>query len=126
VILQSENPQERLILDAGQTYIQDLAKVDELKITPQLEEEYKQTLAGVTGTVQVLIPLSGLVDIDELRTKLEKNLGKVEGEIKSLTGRLNNQGFVNKAPAEVVQGARDSLAEAQKQADILKERLARL
>jgi valyl-tRNA synthetase len=126
VILQSENPQERLIVNAGQTYIQDLAKVDELKITPQLEEEYKQTLAGVTGTVQVLIPLSGLVDIDELRAKLEKNLGKVEGEIKSLTGRLNNQGFVNKAPAEVVQGARDSLAEAQKQADILKERLARL
>ncbi len=126
VILQSENPQERLVLDAGRTYIENLAKVSELTVTPQLDQEYKQVLAGVTGTIQVLIPLSGLVDLEVLRAKLEKNLGKVEGEIKSLEGRLNNPGFVNKAPDEVVQGAKDSLAEAQQQSAILQDRLARL
>ena len=82
--------------------------------------------AGVVGTVQVLIPLTGLVDVDALRAKLEKDLSKVEGEIKSLSGRLSNPGFVDKAPEEVVQGARDALAEAQTQAEILKSRLAML
>ena len=82
--------------------------------------------AGVVGTVQVLIPLTGLVDVAALKAKLEKDLGKVEGEITSLSGRLSNPGFVDKAPAEVVQGARDALAEARTQAEILKSRLAML
>ncbi|MEM6592702.1 MAG: valine--tRNA ligase, partial [Cyanobacteria bacterium P01_C01_bin.73] len=83
-------------------------------------------IAGVIGTVQVLIPLTGVVDVDALRAKVEKDLGKVEGEIKSLSGRLSNSGFVDKAPAQVVQGARDALAEAQKQAEILRDRLKML
>lgn len=126
VILQSESEQERSILESGQKYIQDLGKVEKLTITPQLQQQTEQVVAGVVGTIQALIPLSGVVDIASLRAKLEKNLGKIETEIKSLSGRLNNPGFVNKAPEEVVQGARDALAEAQKQAEILRERLKRL
>ena len=126
VILQSESDEERSILEAGQTYIQDLAKVEQLKIVPTLSEEIGQVIAGVVGTVQALIPLTGVVDINVLHAKLEKNLSKVEGEIQSLTARLNNPGFVNKARPEVVQGARDALAEAQKQAEILRERLQHL
>ncbi|MGB5972791.1 MAG: valine--tRNA ligase, partial [Nodosilinea sp.] len=86
----------------------------------------QKLFAGVTGTVQVLIPLTNVVDIDALRAKVEKDLGKVEADIKSLSGRLNNPGFVNKAPADVVQGARDALTEAEAQATILKSRLAML
>ncbi|MFW6360086.1 MAG: CAAD domain-containing protein, partial [Chroococcales cyanobacterium] len=126
VILQSESESERKILDAGRPYIQDLGKVDNLTITPTLTEEQQKGVAGVTGTVQVIIPLAGIVEVDKLRAKLEKNLGKVEAEVKSLTGRLNNPGFVNNAPDSVVQGARDNLAEAEKQAEILQERLKRL
>ncbi|PSO48721.1 MAG: valine--tRNA ligase [Cyanobacteria bacterium SW_9_44_58] len=125
-ILQSENQQEREILSKGETYIRELAKVEELTITASLENDQQQAIAGVVGTVQVLIPLAGVVDIDMLRSKLEKNLSKVEGEVQSLRGRLNNENFVNKAPEDVVQGARDALAEAEKQQSILQQRLARL
>ncbi|MBD1873874.1 valine--tRNA ligase [Nodosilinea sp. FACHB-131] len=89
-------------------------------------EQNQKLFAGVTGTVQVLIPLTGVVDVDALRAKVEKDLGKVEAEINSLSGRLSNPGFVDKAPADVVQGARNSLAEAEAQATILKARLAML
>jgi valyl-tRNA synthetase len=127
VILQSESESERSILESGQIYIQDLAKVEQLTITPTLKkEEIGQVIAGVVGTVQALIPLSGIVDIEALHAKLEKNLSKVEGEIKSLTERLNNPNFVNKAATEIVQKAREALAEAQKQAEILRERLQHL
>ncbi len=88
--------------------------------------DQRKMFAGVTGTVQVLIPLTGVIDVDALRAKLEKDLAKAEGEMKSLNGRLGNQGFVSKAPADVVQGARDALAEAEKQATLGKERLAML
>ncbi|WP_035984958.1 valine--tRNA ligase [Leptolyngbya sp. KIOST-1] len=94
--------------------------------TDETSEPSQKLFAGVTGTVQVLIPLTGVVDVDALRAKVEKDLTKVEAEIKSLSGRLSNPGFVDKAPAEVVQGARDALAEAEAQAAILKSRLAML
>ncbi len=126
VILQSGNSRERQILEAGQSYIKDLAKVETLTITPSLERELKTTMAGVVGTVQVLIPLAGVVDVDSLRAKLERDLGKVEAEIKSLSQRLANEKFVSKAPPEVVQGAKEALEEAKQQADILRDRLNRL
>ncbi len=123
VILQSENQEERTILEKGRAYIQDLPKVEKLTITPTLKEKLKGAIAGVVGTVQVLIPLQGVVDIDVLRAKLEKNLAKVEAEVNSLSNRLNNQKFISKAPEEVIQAAKDSLAEAQTQAQILRDRL---
>ncbi|AFZ16060.1 valine--tRNA ligase [Allocoleopsis franciscana] len=126
VILQSSSDEERQILEAGQSYIKDLAKVESLTITPALEQELKTTMAGVVGTVQVLMPLEGVVDFDALRAKLERDLGKVEAEAKSLSGRLANQNFVSKAPADVVQGAKEALAEAEKQAEILRDRLSQI
>ena len=50
----------------------------------------------------------------------------MEKELKSLSGRLKNPGFVNKAPEDVIQAAKDSLKEAQTQAQILRDRLKRL
>jgi valyl-tRNA synthetase len=125
-ILQTESETESRILHEGATYIRDLPKVENLTVTKTLAEDPGRVIASVFGTVQILIPLTGIVDIDLLRSKLEKNLAKVEAEVKSLTGRLSNPGFVNKAPAEVIQGARDALAEAQKAAEILSDRLQRL
>jgi valyl-tRNA synthetase len=85
----------------------------------------EQTIVGVVGTVQVSIPLAGLVDLVAMRAKTEKDLNKVEAEIQSLSTRLSNPKFVDKAPAEVVKVARDALAEAKKQAEILQTKLDR-
>ncbi|MBJ7900331.1 MAG: valine--tRNA ligase [Cyanobacteria bacterium RI_101] len=126
VILQSENPQEREILAQTQTYLQDLAKVESLTLTERLERENLQCIAGVVDTVQVLIPLSGLVDLEALRGKLEKNLAKIAKEVQGLENRLNNPGFTAKAPPEVLEGNRQSLAEARKQMEILQRRLQSL
>ena len=126
VMLQSDSDSERQILKAGEAYIQNLAEVDQLKITESLTEEPKEAIASVVGTVQAVIPLKGLIDIDSFRTKLAKKLSKVEGEVQALSNRLKNPGFTNKAPAEVVQGAREALNEAQKQSEILQERLQSL
>ncbi len=126
VILQSESEYERKILHSGTQYIQDLGKVAQLTIFPSLTEDPGKVIAGVSGTVQILIPLTGIVDIPALGAKLEKKLGKLEGEVQSLRGRLNNPNFVNKAPDEIVQTTKDALAEAEKQSEILRERLERL
>jgi len=97
-----------------------------LETEAKLETEEPQSIAGVVGTVQVLIPLAGVVDTVALRSKLEKTLKKVEAEAQSLTSRLSNTTFVDKAPPEVIKGARSALTEAQTQAEILRDRLKTL
>jgi valyl-tRNA synthetase len=126
VVLQSESETELTTLAKGEAYIFKSAKVETLELTQAVDDRLKQAIAGVVGTIQVLIPLEGLVDVPALCAKLEKSLGKVEKEIQALSGRLNNPGFVNKAPADVIQSAQASLAEAQAQQVILQERLQRL
>jgi valyl-tRNA synthetase len=126
--LQSESAKERSILNAGQSYIQDLAKVETLTVvgslTPSTTSE--NAIAGVVGTIQVVIPLEGVVDLDALRSKLAKSLSKAIAESQSLSARLGNPNFVGKAPADVVAGVRLALAEAEKQAEILRDRLESL
>jgi valyl-tRNA synthetase len=85
-----------------------------------------QQIAGVVGTIQVSIPLAGVVDIAVLRAKLQKDLTKAQAEAQALSQRLSNASFVDKAPAEVVQNARTALAEAEKQTEILQNRLDNL
>ena len=110
--------------DSNGVTASDLIKAAQSVYDPSTDQ--RKMFAGVTGTVQVLIPLTGVVDVDALRAKLEKDLAKSEGELKSFSGRLSNKGFTDKAPAEVVQGARDALAEAEKQVKLIQERLAML
>jgi valyl-tRNA synthetase len=123
VILQTENEREQKILASTESYIEELAKVEELTITASLAAQQTQAIASVVGTIQVLIPLAGIIDVEALKTKLVKKLAKIEAEVKSLTDRLNNPGFVNKAPAHVVQNTKDDLKEAQTQLEILEKRL---
>jgi valyl-tRNA synthetase len=119
------NTQELWEQVAGQRFAEPMADDEDAIASPMIEDA-QQMFAGVYGTVQILIPLTGLVDVNALKAKLEKDLSKVENEIKAVSGRLSNAGFVDKAPADVVAGARDALAESQKQAELLKERLAML
>jgi valyl-tRNA synthetase len=86
----------------------------------------QRTLAGVCGELQVLLPLDGLVDLEALRGRLEKDMAKAEKEIKGLAGRLANPNFADKAPAAVVAECRANLAEAEAQAELARRRLADL
>jgi valyl-tRNA synthetase len=98
----------------------------ETELPPPPTAEKENSIAGVVGTVQVVIPLKGVVDIEVVRAKLEKSLQKAEAEAQSLSARLSNSKFVDKAPTDVVQTTRETLAEAQKQAEILRIRLQTL
>ena len=126
IILQTESAAEIASLEPVTDYIKNIAKIEKLEIKSTLPNDLGQVIAGVVGTVQIVMPLTGIVDIPALRSKLEKSLSKIDREIQSLSGRLGNPGFVNKAPAEVIKTAQDSLAEAKTQAKIIQERLKSL
>ncbi len=83
-------------------------------------------LVGVSGELEVLLPVEGLVDIDALRSRLEKDLAKAEKEIADLSKRLANSNFAEKAPADVVAESREKLSDAESQAALARKRLSDL
>jgi valyl-tRNA synthetase len=92
----------------------------------QAGEAEPASAAAVVGTMRVLIPLAGLIDLDAERTRLKKEIARIEGEIKKCTGKLGNANFVANAPAEVVAQERARLADWNTQLNALREQSGKL
>ncbi len=83
-------------------------------------------LQGVTALGEFALLLDDVIDIDVETQRLQKELQKLESEWLSLEKKLTNQGFLEKAPAEVVAGARSRQDEVQELRDKTLEKLNRL
>ncbi|PWU22146.1 MAG: valine--tRNA ligase [Bdellovibrio sp.] len=83
---------------------------------------------GISGqsSVRVIVPLQGLVDIDEEIKRIHKTIEKLDKDIAILVGRLSNENFVKNAAEEIVHGDRQQLEQAKKQVQDLRESLTRL
>jgi len=124
--LVTADPDEQRILTTAQAYIRELAKVESLEIAGSLARDPKQVAAAVVGTVQVLVPLAGLVDVEALRAKVQKDLAKLEKEAQGIRARLENPNFLNRANPEVVQASQEQLAELEAQMQLLQARMEKL
>jgi len=69
------------------------------------------TPAALTELGEVFLPLEGLIDREAERARLDREIGKVEMEVKKAEGKLGNASFVDRAPAEVVATERARLEE---------------
>jgi valyl-tRNA synthetase len=85
------------------------------------------------GSVQLLVrgetaalPLKGVIDLDAERARLEKEMSKVEADIKRVDAKLGNADFLARAPEEVVEGEREKRDEAQARKAKIIEALERL
>ncbi|MBK7844924.1 MAG: valine--tRNA ligase [Bdellovibrionales bacterium] len=76
--------------------------------------------------VMVVVPLEGIVDLEEEVKRLEKVIEKGEKEVSGISMRLRNDNFVKNAPPEIVIQARAQLEEQQIKLASLRENLARL
>ena len=56
---------------------------------------------------EIFVPLEGLIDLNKERERIEKEIDRLEGFLKSIDGKLNNDQFVENAPEDVVQRERD-------------------
>jgi len=78
---------------------------------------------GVAGTIEIFLPMKGLVDLEKEKARLEKELGKLEGWMKGCRAKLANKKFTDNAPDHVVQQQKDLLAENENKATTLVERI---
>ncbi|MCT0210987.1 MULTISPECIES: valine--tRNA ligase [Synechococcales] len=124
VVFLTGRPELAAVLRAGSGDITALTRAASVEVRETSTSA--RCLAAVSGELQVLLPIEGLVDLDALRGRLEKDIAKAEKEIKGLAGRLANPNFAGKAPPEVVAECQANLAEAEAQAALARQRLADL
>ncbi len=106
--------------------VKRLASIDTLTIHPESEKP-KQALTAIIGEeVEVYLPLEGVIDIDAEKARLRKELSQVEAEIKRTEGKLNSEGFLKKAPAEVVSKEKSRREEQEARLQKLQQRLQEL
>lgn len=96
------------LLEGFQDWILHLGGLSELKIGTGLE---RPELAATAVAQDCEISLGGVLDPVKERERLEKQKAKIEGHIKSLEGKLSNENFTSRAPAEVVERERARLQE---------------
>ncbi|MBW7885063.1 MAG: class I tRNA ligase family protein, partial [Caldilineaceae bacterium] len=98
---------------------------DTVQVAPELAAPGK--VATLTaGGVTVYLPLAGLIDLGAERKRIQGELDNVAKQVARIEGLLENPGFVNKAPADVVERERSKLVELQERQGQLNLRLAEL
>jgi valyl-tRNA synthetase len=89
-------------------------------------EEPPNSATALLGDVQLLVPMKGLIDVDAERSRLEKQVQRVQGDLARSKGKLGNASFVNNAPAEVVTQEKQRVVEFEKTIAQLAEQLEKL
>lgn len=123
-LLQVEiDPRGQAAFDRNATMIARLARLSE--VTPVDAMPKGAVTIAAEGAVFGL-PIADLIDVAEEKARLQKTLDKLGKEIGGLKGRLGNPKFIESAPEEIVDEARENLAAREEEAGKLSEALARL
>ena len=120
VLLAGLNANDTNWLNNNRVFLQTLAKLESITVLEN-EDDAPDSAVSLVGEMKVLIPMAGLIDKKAELARLDKEMGKLQGEIKRLGGKLGNAGFVAKAPEAVVAKEREKLAGYETALNNLKE-----
>ncbi|OEC35797.1 valyl-tRNA synthetase [Pseudomonas cuatrocienegasensis] len=112
IILQNASAEDLRRLADNAPLLNKLAKLESVRVL-EAGEEAPMSATTLVGDMQVLVPMAGLIDKDAELARLDKEIARLSGEVQRVGGKLSNEGFVAKAPAEVLDKERAKLAEAE-------------
>ena len=93
----------------GVDFVKRLAYANEVEVNESFGD-LGNVVTIITDDARVYIPLGDLVDFEAEKKRLEKELATAEDKLEFINKKLNNPGFVNKAPEKVVQQNKDDAA----------------
>jgi valyl-tRNA synthetase len=125
VIHVAANAETNKIFASNEAQILKLARAESLVLGEKLDVP-RASAKAVTATAEIALPLEGLIDFEKEVARLENQLAKLEKENEQLQNQLSNRNFVERAPAEKVQGIRDRVAEIETQVTALRQNLEAL
>jgi len=124
-LLDCKNEESLAVMSDGQEYIKALARIEELTCGVALDQP-AQVAKQVSGDVEILLPLAGLINVEEEEKRLTKEIAKVQKDVDMFSKKLANEKFVANAPAAVLEKDRGKLAAAQEKLTVLQASLEKI
>lgn len=124
IMLVSEDLRE--VVAHNDRYIKLLGGIDNLELRPLNGEKPENAMAAVVTGIEVYLPLAGLIDVEKETQRLSKELAAMEKDLQRAGGKLNNAGFLAKAPEDVIAKERAKYEELSGKIEAVKKRMAYL
>ena len=123
VLLKNVSAEDARRLAATQAVLTKLARLGSFTGL-EAGEKGPASATALVGEMEVMIPMAGLIDKAAELVRIARAVDKIEKDMARTQGKLNNQGFVAKAPEAVIAKERDKLADMQMQLSKLEEQKA--
>ncbi len=108
VFIDAANSEGSYILSRNLDYIKNLAKVRDVSISSGVAKP-EASATAVIGQNQVHVLLKGLLDFDEEKKRLRKEINKIKKDIAASRKKLSNKNFLEKAPADIVEKVKEKV-----------------
>ncbi|UST80775.1 valine--tRNA ligase [Pseudomonas siliginis] len=125
IYLKNVSAEDQRRLTENEALLKKLARLESITVLAA-GEEAPLSATALVGEMEVLVPMAGLIDKGAELARLDKEILRLQGEVQRVGGKLSNAGFVDKAPAEVIEKERAKLAEAEQALGKLAEQHARI
>ncbi|MGG3888691.1 valine--tRNA ligase [Metabacillus fastidiosus] len=100
--IKAKNEEVLTQLESNRAYVERFCNTSELVISTEVAHDEKSMTAVVTGA-ELILPLEGLINIEEEIKRLEKEKEKLDKEVERVQKKLGNEGFLKKAPESVIE-----------------------
>ena len=125
VILRTGDEKKLQMIERQNLYISELSRLKNLSVTRNGKEP-KMAATAVVEDIEIFVLLEGVIDIQEERNRLGRELEKINSDIATLNKRLSNRDFINRAPKDVVEKDREKYQSLTVIAEKIQQNLLRL
>ncbi|WP_420332263.1 valine--tRNA ligase [Roseibium sp.] len=108
VVITGASEETKARLSTHESAVLRLARAEKVELADTAPKGSAQI---IVGEATVCLPLAGVIDLGAEKARLEKEIGKLDADISKIEKKLNNPKFVEKAPADVVDGEREKVSE---------------
>lgn len=112
VLLRHCTTEDRDRLTENRAFLKKLAKLGDIRIL-EASEVAPMSATQLVGKMDVLVPMSDLIDKDVELARLSREVERLQKEVTRLAGKLSNEKFVSKAPSDVVEKERAKLSDTE-------------
>ena len=102
VVIACRSDNDEKMLQQSLSYIKSLSKIENLELTDSNHLPKFKSITSVVGPYQVYLKIEGLIDIEQEKKRLGKEIERAESFLSSINKKLSNENFISKASADVV------------------------
>lgn len=125
VVLRLGADEDRRRFSENRDSLIQLAKLERLEYSDE-SEEVPMSAVQVLGTLEIRVPMAGLIDKNQELQRLQKAVAKSQTELSRVKAKLSNERFVSKAPRAVVEKEQSRLNDVQIELNTLKAQVAKI